>query len=214
MCITTNARYSLAEASEKDKDEAQPHLEDFNIYCVRRDIIRYLPGLRKLAEEKFPSTPFGQVGVDINYGIVPPAFGVFLLETLTHDSNSDVADQASRLHRRAQQGKDNSILVRVTRSKREGPKFFRDAFTITQVEVLISNADDFKASKDFPGEKVPRMVCQDDQSRELESVGYDRIDEFLSSLVPEGTTLTDDKALTQFTQDLRVLVPKTNRPRA
>lgn len=188
-------------------------MDNFNAYCVRRDIIRYLPGLRKLAQEKFPSIPFGSIGIDIDYTIVPPAFNAFLLEDLSSDPDRDIADQASRLHQRAQDGKDDSILARVVRSRKVRPNYFKDTTDKTYTEVLISNADEFAAENKSSGEKVPRLICQDDQSQELETVTYDRVDEFLSSLVPEGTTKMDDGVLSLVTQNLRDCLEKMTKSR-
>lgn len=180
-------------------------MENFWFYCARRDIIRHLPGLRKLATERFPNMPFHLVGVGIDYTSFPPAFQVFPLEALFSDSTSgsdrDIAEHAYRIHRLAQKGKDGTILTKITQP--QGPA----GFTIKFVEVLISNADSFDIKKPLFGEKVPRQIGQDDESRELEVVEYDRIDEFFNSLIPEVYTI-DDAALTQIMRRLRKPEPE------
>ncbi|KAH8118612.1 hypothetical protein DFH11DRAFT_1568335 [Phellopilus nigrolimitatus] len=173
----------------KEKKGLEPKKQkdrDFVLYCSRRDVLRHLPGLQKLAERKLPDVAFHFVGVGIDYTTLPPTFEVFRLETLLDeltfvgkDSVEAARDVYSTL-KKAREGKQDALLVRITQTEGKGKTI------TTHTEISLDNVGAFLISEEemtLPGTtRLERPVGQDGNLNPVEVVECDKIDDFLRKL--------------------------------
>ncbi|KAL5487785.1 hypothetical protein ACEPAI_5893 [Sanghuangporus weigelae] len=169
----------------KNKDpEVEKNLE-FILYCIRRDIIRHLPGLRALAKQKLQNIDFNLVGVGIDYTRLPTRFEVFRLQTLLSQISGHepaTATRLTRLLKKAKKGGKDEIFIRAVLPYGSGK-------TKTEyAEVSLKSVDAFTVSENERhtiDQKIKRPVGVCDRSP-LEVVPHDKTDKYMAEkLEPE-----------------------------
>ncbi|THH12215.1 hypothetical protein EW145_g137 [Phellinidium pouzarii] len=166
--------------------------KDFLFYCVRRDVIRHLPGIRKLAERQLPNIPFNVIGVDINYATLPPKFDVFSLEIFLEElmihRETILINRVLNVLKYARNGRTDMVFTKVL----QGKIHTMTAYT----EISIASADAFIVREgDRPSREVEsrRLVGQSIKLNPLEAVDFDRVDSFIQELqLPSATALASE----------------------
>ncbi|KAL5507993.1 hypothetical protein ACEPAH_5611 [Sanghuangporus vaninii] len=96
-CQLTAWKYKGHKHDCKNQDPVVEKNREFVFYCIRRDIIRHLPGLRVLAKQKLKSIDFNLVGVGVDYTRLPTRFEVYRLQTLLSQVSGHEPATATRL---------------------------------------------------------------------------------------------------------------------
>ncbi|KAL5527647.1 hypothetical protein ACEPAG_6448 [Sanghuangporus baumii] len=169
----------------KNKDpEVEKNLE-FVLYCIRKDVIRHIPGLRALTKQKLQNIDFNLVGVGIDYTRLPTRFEVFRLQTLLSQISGHepaTATRLTRLLKKAKQGVKDEVFIRAVLPYGSGK-------TKTEyVEVSLKSVDAFTVSENEEhtiAQKIKRPVGVCDRSP-LEVVPHDKTDKHIAErLEPE-----------------------------
>lgn len=157
------------------------------LYCVRRDVIRHLPGIRNIAEQRLQNTDFSLVGVGIDYTRLPTRFEVFRLKTILSQVIGHEPGVVNRLNgqlKRVKEGIKDELFVRAIIPLGSGQ-------TRTEyVEVSLKSVDAFAIPNkgQAPDLSVKRPVGFCGLRETFKVVPFDKTDEYMAEkLVPELT---------------------------
>lgn len=186
---------SLAKASPEQDPEKEKE-EKFILYCIRRDVLRHMPGLKKLSKRLWKDERFSTIGTSIDYTTLPPRFEVFLLKSLLDQvTGFDTAleKRLTRLLQPHEQGTKREMFVRAILPERDNDD--ENVYSKT-IYVELPYGAERKDPFALPDDENPSIEHKWRRHNTLEVAAFDKVDQYL---INEHSRLTpppkDEKSI-------------------
>ena len=168
------AQHNIIPAEAVEKTEMCLYIE----YLIRRDVMRYLPGIRNLANKALGRTSLAGTCVEIDYQQFPIVLSVCKLQsTWTYDNKTHRIADYRRLMARARLERDDVVFViaKVVPSVQAHPMTVLVPFHLLD-DFIVPEAE----RPSLPPAEHTRTNAVDSQGNTIATIPFDKVDQYLA----------------------------------